>query len=522
MKTKRAVKSAAPKTAGARGEAGKRGATSRKGERGAARAATERATASRNKLASRVASERTSSSRDERGSLPRESYERNMSPEAVAERVAARRASGKSMFGARKSTPGTREGAKLPSKSGGPAARKSVFGPRDHEIDRKAPKAVAPRAQSFARTSLRAPEEGEFLRPRRPRREIPRETTRLVPGTWLFATRAGSEQDLVDELELLRVKTIPVIVAPGLVMSADVPKRDKAPVELTFARQGFPIASVSRSYDLAEHADKLVSALVGRLSEKDEYAQHVWVADSDEGNMLSSFAGEFDELLAARIQERVPNVTRVDDAALRRSTALLFVQACVIDNERAVAGVSYANQAISLARGGRTRVRVKGELPSRAARKIEEAFAWLGVAPGPGETCVDLGAAPGGWTYVLSERRARVIAVDPAQLREDIAQKRNVKHIQANAFTYAPDEPVDWLFCDMAYRPLEVAALLAKWGRKGWARMLVANIKLPMKRKAEILARVKQILQEEGGFKHVRAKQLYHDRDEITLCAHAK
>jgi 23S rRNA (cytidine2498-2'-O)-methyltransferase len=41
-----------------------------------------------------------------------------------------------------------------------------------------------------------------------------------------------------------------------------------------------------------------------------------------------------------------------------------------------------------------------------------------------------------------------------------------------------------------------------------------------MKRKAEILARVKDILRDEGQFKHVRAKQLYHDRDEITLFAH--
>jgi 23S rRNA (cytidine2498-2'-O)-methyltransferase len=91
--------------------------------------------------------------------------------------------------------------------------------------------------------------------------------------------------------------------------------------------------------------------------------------------------------------------------------------------------------------------------------------------------------------------------------------------VQESAFTFAPDEPVDWLFCDMAWRPLEVAALLAKWGRKRWARILVANIKLPMTRKAELLARVRAILEQEGDWRHVRTKQLYHDRDEITLSA---
>jgi 23S rRNA (cytidine2498-2'-O)-methyltransferase len=112
-----------------------------------------------------------------------------------------------------------------------------------------------------------------------------------------------------------------------------------------------------------------------------------------------------------------------------------------------------------------------------------------------------------------------VIAVDPGALRPDIAARRSVRHVRDNAFTFSPEEPVGWLFCDMAYRPLEVAALLAKWGRRRWTRILVANIKLPMKRKAEVLARVKEILHDEGDFKHVRAKQLYHDRDEVTVSA---
>ena len=113
-----------------------------------------------------------------------------------------------------------------------------------------------------------------------------------------------------------------------------------------------------------------------------------------------------------------------------------------------------------------------------------------------------------------------MIAVDPAKLRPEIAAKRNVEHVPENAFTFVPKERVDWLFCDMAYRPLEVAAMLARWGRRSWARTLVANIKLPMTKKAEILARVCKILSEEGEWKHVRTRQLYHDRDEITLTAH--
>jgi len=145
---------------------------------------------------------------------------------------------------------------------------------------------------------------------------------------------------------------------------------------------------------------------------------------------------------------------------------------------------------------------------------------WLTVTPGPGELCVDLGAAPGGWTYVLSNRGARVIAVDPAALRGDVASRRNVTAIRQNAFQYSPPEPVDWLFCDMAYRPLEVAALLAKWADRRWARLLVANIKLPMTKKVDTLWRVKETLQR-GGWQAIRARQLYHDRDEVTVHGYA-
>lgn len=154
--------------------------------------------------------------------------------------------------------------------------------------------------------------------------------------------------------------------------------------------------------------------------------------------------------------------------------------------------------------------------PSRAAAKLLEAFDWIGRGPEPSDVCVDLGAAPGGWSQVLLERRCKVIAIDPARLAPAVAQHRNLTHVKASAFEYEPDETADWVFCDMAWRPLEVAALLARWGRRRHARFLVANIKLPMKKKVEYIARVKDIL-ETGNWRDLRVRQLYHDRDEVTL-----
>ena len=90
--------------------------------------------------------------------------------------------------------------------------------------------------------------------------------------------------------------------------------------------------------------------------------------------------------------------------------------------------------------------------------------------------------------------------------------------MKASAFDFAPDEPADWLFCDMAWRPLEVAQLLAKWGRRKWTRLVVANVKLPMKKKVAMVAEVRDVLSK-AGYTRLVTRQLYHDRDEITVLA---
>jgi 23S rRNA (cytidine2498-2'-O)-methyltransferase len=209
----------------------------------------------------------------------------------------------------------------------------------------------------------------------------------------------------------------------------------------------------------------------------------------------------------------------VADARAALTDNGLYAQACLLPpGDRLAVGVLPARDAPSLAPGGRLRVHVPTAAPSRAAMKLAEAFHWLDRAPDPGDLCVDLGAAPGGWTWVLLERRARVIAVDPAFLARSLQRKKGLEHVRGDAFKFEPPEPVDWLFSDMAWRPLESAALLAKWARRGWARLMIANIKLPMKKKAEMLVRVREILTD-GGWRNLRVRQLYHDREEVTIAA---
>jgi 23S rRNA (cytidine2498-2'-O)-methyltransferase len=243
----------------------------------------------------------------------------------------------------------------------------------------------------------------------------------------------------------------------------------------------------------------------------------VWVPDSQAANTFASLARSVEEAAAVHLAESLPSAERIDVRDIGAGTAAM-AQICVLSEQSCAVGVLPSDRALSLAPGGRFRAKVDGDRPSRAARKLSEAFAWLGVSPEPGELCVDLGAAPGGWTWVLAERRARVIAVDPGKLRPDLLGRRGVTYVAGSAFDFAPDEPVDWLFCDMVFRPLEVARLLGKWARQRMATLLVANFKLPMRRKAEMVHEIIGIL-ERDGWRAVRARQLYHDREEVTVTA---
>jgi 23S rRNA (cytidine2498-2'-O)-methyltransferase len=100
--------------------------------------------------------------------------------------------------------------------------------------------------------------------------------------------------------------------------------------------------------------------------------------------------------------------------------------------------------------------------PSRAYLKLWEALTRLGAHPHPGEDCLDLGAAPGGWTWALARLGARVEAVDKAPLDPAVAALPGVAWRQESAFALVP-RPVDWLFIDVICYPGRLLALVRRW-----------------------------------------------------------
>jgi 23S rRNA (cytidine2498-2'-O)-methyltransferase len=178
---------------------------------------------------------------------------------------------------------------------------------------------------------------------------------------------------------------------------------------------------------------------------------------------------------------------------------------------------------------GIPRLRMPHSAPSRSTLKLAEALqTFLGDRDldvlQAGMRAVDLGAAPGGWTWQLVQRGLRVTAVDNAALKGDIASDPLVTHIRADGLRFLPRKRVDWMVCDIVEQPSRIAALVARWIGEGHARHAIFNLKLPMKKRYVEVQRCEAIIRDALDRAHIRAmlrfKQLYHDREEITgYCA---
>ncbi len=115
--------------------------------------------------------------------------------------------------------------------------------------------------------------------------------------------------------------------------------------------------------------------------------------------------------------------------------------------------------------------------PSRAYLKLWEACTRLGVWPVPGETCVDLGASPGGWTWAIARLGAEVLAIDRSPLEPAISAMPGVRWQEGNAFAIEPI-PADWLFSDVIAYPAPLLALVQRWIASGMVRRVVCTVKL--------------------------------------------
>lgn len=149
------------------------------------------------------------------------------------------------------------------------------------------------------------------------------------------------------------------------------------------------------------------------------------------------------------------------------------------------------------------------EPPSRAYLKLYEALTRLGHCPKPNELCLELGASPGGWTWVLSRLGARVIAVDRAPLARLYP---NTRLLQQDAFQIDPAQykHVDWVFSDLICYPEKLLAWLNKWIEQKIPAQFVCTIKFQEGQDYSILSEFRKL-------PNSQIFHLYHNKHELTL-----
>jgi 23S rRNA (cytidine2498-2'-O)-methyltransferase len=174
--------------------------------------------------------------------------------------------------------------------------------------------------------------------------------------------------------------------------------------------------------------------------------------------------------------------------------------------------------ARSMWSGGQRRMADDPAAPSRSYLKVEEAYGILGVEPAAGESVVDLGAAPGGWSFSAARRGARVVAIDNGPLKGGALDHPHIEHRREDAYRFRPDAEVrfDWLFCDMVDDPHEVLrAIIEPWLAQRWCRRFVINLKFGRADAVAVLDDVRRRLGPRCSVLTVR--HLFHDREEFTL-----
>jgi 23S rRNA (cytidine2498-2'-O)-methyltransferase len=173
--------------------------------------------------------------------------------------------------------------------------------------------------------------------------------------------------------------------------------------------------------------------------------------------------------------------------------------------------------------GGLSRLRLPEDAVSRAYLKMEEALRWSRLPLVPGQSVVELGAAPGGSCQALLRRGLLVTGVDPAEMDAVVLAHPRFTHVRKRAAEVRRREfrGVQWLVADLNVAPnytLDTVEAIVRHPQVN-IRGLLLTLKLPAWDLADeapnYLARIRS-----WGFRYVHARQLQYNHQEFCVAAH--
>lgn len=165
-----------------------------------------------------------------------------------------------------------------------------------------------------------------------------------------------------------------------------------------------------------------------------------------------------------------------------------------------------------------TFVESKSGPPSRAYLKLFEALTVAQIWPEPGDQCLEIGAAPGGWTWVLAQLGAKVKTFDRAPLDTRFSQEPLVVHHQKDGFTATPAtlegaDDIKWIFSDVICYPEKLYEWVMSWMATGKSINFVCTLKFQGQDHYGVIPQFATI-------PHSRVIHLHHNKHELTwICS---
>ncbi|WP_371372698.1 23S rRNA (cytidine(2498)-2'-O)-methyltransferase RlmM [Thalassotalea aquiviva] len=291
---------------------------------------------------------------------------------------------------------------------------------------------------------------------------------------------------------------------------------------LIFARQWF--ATLGDVIELPSY--NRVEAIAEALGEEYHYQElRVETCDTNDGKELSKFIRKLSVPL--RQQLRKTGVLAAKDV-VESAHGATILHGLFLSGQQVQMGYSFVKNSSEHVMGI-PRLKFPTAAPSRSTLKLDEAFLYFipkdewDTRLCSGLNAVDLGAAPGGWTYQLVRRGMMVKAVDNGPMAESLMETGQVKHYQHDGFKFRPSKKNNyWLVCDMIENPTKVAKLMANWIVEGDCKEAIFNLKLPptagrYQLVMKNLQTIKDTMSEHDIWYEMYAKHLYYDREEVTV-----
>lgn len=318
----------------------------------------------------------------------------------------------------------------------------------------------------------------------------------LVPGEVFVATIEETAENIEEQL----VSQPPIFLRHMFIIDQvwEIAELGESGAECEAEKEdAAPPAWLSEMQGLLEKDDRLQRSRIAIQTRKSE--QSVWGLSAAE--LKETIQSGLDELHAEFVVRDADWIISVFAAA-----SAVYM------------GITKPEHNISDWNGGAVRFQKEEGQISRAKFKLLEAEKVFGIDFTSFRRALDIGAAPGGWTSFLLERGLDVTAVDPAKLHPTVLASPRLTYIQKNAGNVQfKENQFDLLVCDMSWSPKLTAKLVSELlyclTPGGTA---VITVKLLTKKPMALIQEVMTTFQE-ASLQIQHAKQLFHNRDEITL-----